>query len=215
VEVRVSRGSAAVVQRVPADRVDWFLQWQREVSAAAEGFAGFRGTDVYPPAEGRGDQWIAVIHFDEADRLKAWLESPQRAQLVGQLRARIGDFELRELSGGFGPWFACVAPEGGAAPPPAWKMALVVLLGLYPTVMVLTLFPGPALRPLGLALSMLIGNALSVAILQWGVMPRLSKLFAKWLTAAPTGQRFLSVGGVLAILGLLAGLVLLFRPLTG
>jgi len=216
VEVRVSRVSAVVVQRVPPDKADWFLEWQRGISAAAEEFGGFRGTDVYPPAvAGQGDEWIAVIHFDEAERLQAWLDSPVRARWVAQLQEKIGNFDLKVLSAGFGPWFACLASQTGGGPPPAWKMALIVLLGLYPTVMALTLFPGPQLAPLGPALSMLLGNALSISILQWAVVPALNKSFARWLLANAPAQRAVSAGGLLVILGLLAALALFFRQATG
>jgi antibiotic biosynthesis monooxygenase (ABM) superfamily enzyme len=50
-------------------------------------------------------------------------------------------------------------------------MALTVLLGLYPTVMLLTLTVGRATRPFRLAAAVLIGNALSVSILQDAVTP--------------------------------------------
>jgi len=98
---------------------------------------------------------------------------------------------------------------------PSWKMALTVLLGLYPTVMVLTLFPGPYTEPLGLALAMLIGNALSVSILQWAVMPVLNSLLAPWLRANSEQRRAYSVGGLFLILFFLAGFALLFRQVTG
>jgi len=215
VEVRVSKVSAVVVQRVPPEKADWFMEWQRGVSAAAEGFGGFRGTDVYPPAAGQGDEWIVAIHFDEAATLTTWLDSPERAQWVARLREEIGSFDLKVLSMGFGPWFACLTPESGATPPPGWKMALIVLLGLYPTVMALTLFPGPYTAPLGLALSMLLGNALSISILQWAVMPFLNKRFSGWLMANGPGRRAVSVAGLFVILGLLAALTLLFRQVTG
>ena len=94
-------------------------------------------------------------------------------------------------------------------------MALTVLLGLYPTVMALTLFPGPYIEPLGLAVAMLIGNALSVSILQWAVMPALNSLLTPWLKANAEKQRALSVGGLFLILVLLTGLALLFRQVTG
>ncbi|EHJ48770.1 hypothetical protein DFW101_2766 [Solidesulfovibrio carbinoliphilus subsp. oakridgensis] len=214
-EVRVSKVSAVVVQRVPPEKADWFLEWQRGVSAAAEAFGGFRGTDVYPPAPGQGDEWIAVIHFDGPEALDAWLGSPVRAEWVEKLKSAIGGFDLKVLSQGFGPWFVCLTPEAGAAPPPSWKMAVIVLLGLYPTVMVLALFPGPFLSPLGLAVSMLVGNALSISILQWLVMPFLNKRFSGWLLANGPGRRLASAGGLAVILGLLAGLAVLFRQVTG
>lgn len=214
-EVRASRASAVVVQRVPAASADWFMEWQRGVTVAAEGFAGYRGTDVYPPADNLRDEWVVVIHFDDEKSLQKWLDSSLRAQWVEKLQAQVGDFELKALPGGFGPWFAGLAHGQEGAPTPSWKMALVVLLGLYPTVMLLTIFPGPYTEPLGLALAMLIGNALSVSILQWCVMPALNIVLAPWLKANSDRQRALSVGGLLLILVLLAGLVLLFRRVTG
>lgn len=214
-DVRVARASAVVSQRVPAGREDWFLAWQRGISAAAEAFDGFRGTDVYPPPAGQGEEWITVIHFEESAQLEAWLASPVRAEWVARLRERIGDFELKEFSRGFGPWFACLRDETGTSAPPGWKMALIVLLGLYPTVMVLSLFPGPFLSPLGLAVSMVIGNAMSIAILQWGVMPLLNAGFAWWLTVGGPAHRRGTLAGLAAIVGLLACLVFFFRALTG
>jgi uncharacterized protein len=215
VEVRASRASAVVVQRVPAASADWFMEWQRGVTGAAEAFAGYRDTDVYPPADNLRDEWVVVIHFDDEKSLQRWLDSSVRAQWVEKLQAHVGNFELKALPGGFGSWFAGLAGGPDRTPPPSWKMALVVLLGLYPTVMVLTLFPGPYTEPLGLALAMLIGNALSVSILQWVVMPALNSLLAPWLKANSEQQRAFSVGGLLLILVLLAGLTLLFRRVTG
>ncbi|WP_428569276.1 MAG: hypothetical protein ACP59X_10845 [Solidesulfovibrio sp. DCME] len=214
-DVRVARASAVVSQRVPAGREDWFLAWQRGIAAAAEAFDGYRGTDVYPPTAGQGEEWFAVIHFDAPGQLDSWLASPVRAQWVDRLRAEIGDFQLKEFSKGFGPWFACLRDEAGGNTPPGWKMALIVLLGLYPTVMVLSLFPGPLLSPLGLAASMLIGNAMSISILQWGVMPLLNAGFAWWMQPSGTAGTRTGVAGVAAIAAILALLVLFFRLLTG
>ena len=64
-------------------------------------------------------------------------------------------------------------------------------------------------------MAMLIGNALSVSILQWAVMPVLNSLLAPWLKANSEKQRAFSVGGLFLILVLLAGLALLFRQVTG
>src|SRR5205807_5818943 len=145
----------------------------------AERFAGYRGTDVYPPADGRDDASVVVLHFDDEKALGQWLDSPARAEWVQKLRARVGDFELQKLPGGFGPWFAGL--RRGPDAPPGWKMVLTVLLGLYPTVVLLSFFPGQYTAPLGLAVSLLIGNALSVSLLQWAVMPPLTALLAPWL----------------------------------
>jgi hypothetical protein len=136
-----------------------------------------------------------------------------RANWVERLRAEIGDFELKSLAGGFSPWFAKVASSADHAPA-GWKMAATVLLGLYPTVMLLTIFVGPYTSPLGLAVAMLIGNALSVAILQWIVMPPLTQMLGKWLESNSGRSKLFATSGLMLILLALAGLTLLFRWVT-
>jgi len=215
VDMRISRATAVVVQQVPEAGVDWFLDWQRGVTGVMEAFPGHQGTEVYPPPGGRGGEWVVVIGFDDEKSLQAWLDSPVRREWVEKLQAKIGTFELKVMPGGFGSWFAGCLGEPGAAATPSWKMAMVVLLGLYPTVMLLTLFPGPFVQPLGMATAMLIGNALSVCLLQWAVMPVLSRLWAPWLAANQGRQWAFSAAGVVAILALLACLAFLFSRITG
>lgn len=214
-DIRVSRASAVVVQRVPAALAEWFLEWQHGVSGAAEGFTGYRGTDVYPPTDHERNEWVVVVHFESEKLLQQWLDSSVRSQWVEKLQAQVGDFELKALPGGFGAWFAGLGQCSPAETPPSWKMALAVLLGLYPTVMLLTLFPGPYTRPFGPAVAMLVGNALSVSILQWAVMPVLTKALAPWLKANSENRKTSSVAGFFLILFLLAVLALLFRQVTG
>jgi antibiotic biosynthesis monooxygenase (ABM) superfamily enzyme len=213
VEVRVCRASAVIVQRVPAAAAEWFLEWQRGVTACAEQFAGYRGTDVYPAANG-DDTSVVVLHFEDEKALGKWLDSPARVEWVQKLRAHVGDFEVQKLPGGFGPWFVGLR-RGPEAPPPGWRMVLTVLLGLYPTVALLSIFPGKYTASLGMAVSLLIGNALSVAMLQWAVMPVLTRLFDRWLHARADKQAGLVFGGVVLIVLLLAGLVILFRQVAG
>jgi len=214
VDMRISKATAVVVQRVADKDVPWFVEWQRGVNQASEAFPGYRGTDVYPPPGGLGGDWVAVVDFEDEHSLRAWLDSPVRRAWVERLKSRVGAFDLKVSPGGFGAWFAGCA-GGQDVPIPGWKIVLVVLLGLYPTVMCLALFPGPSLQPLGLAVSMLVGNALSVSILQWAVMPALNLAAGPWLKANGPGRRIASLAGLGVALALLAGLALLFRQVTG
>ncbi len=52
-DIRGARVSTVVVQRVPADRVQRFLECQRGLTQAAESFPGYQGTELYPPADDR------------------------------------------------------------------------------------------------------------------------------------------------------------------
>lgn len=211
VQVRAAQASSVIVHRVPPGRTEQFLELQRGITEAARTFPGYQTTDVYPPTERQQSEWVVVIHFDGPKSLERWLDSPVRAEWIGKLRKELGDFRLKTLPLGFGAWFASLVNGSEVPLPPSWKIALSVLLALYPTVMVLAIVVGPSLTPLGLALSMLISNALSVSILQWGVTPALRPLLRPWLSANEPGQRVLSVGGVIVILLLLVGMAILFR----
>jgi antibiotic biosynthesis monooxygenase (ABM) superfamily enzyme len=213
VEVRTSRASAVAVQRVAPEAVEQFLQWQRGITAAAETFAGYQGTDIYPPTDGKSEEWVVLLHFTDEPALQQWLRSQLRAQWVEKRPQTLGAFTLKTLPGGFGFWFAgkVHSPE---EVPPSWKMVLTVLLGLYPTVMLLTIFVGPYTSPLGLAVSMLIGNALSVSLLQWTVMPVLTPLLRRWLRANGRANRALSLGVVGLILLLLGAMTFAFHLAT-
>ncbi|MDR3636018.1 MAG: hypothetical protein P4L84_19605 [Isosphaeraceae bacterium] len=211
---QVSRASAVVVQRVPAAAVDWFLEWQEGVTNAAEGFPGYSGTNIFPPTDGQREEWVVIVNFEDDASLNAWLESPVRGEWLKELWEKVGEFDLQRLSGGFGPWFAGASGSRGEGPS-AWKMALTVLLALFPTVMLLTIFVAPYTAPLGLALSMLIGNALSVSILQWGVMPVLTRLLGPWLSATYARQKAVTLAGSFAIFLALGVLVVIFRQVTG
>jgi antibiotic biosynthesis monooxygenase (ABM) superfamily enzyme len=127
----------------------------------------------------------------------------------------MGDFRLKSLPTGFAAWFAGLVNESKGGLPPSWKMALTVLFALYPTVMLLTIVVVPYVSRLGLAVSMLISNALSVSILQWAVMPVLEKLLGPWLRANQERQRAYSLGGLVVLLVLLGGIALLFHLMNG
>lgn len=208
----MSRASAAIVQKVPPTATDWFVKWQRGVSATAEPFDGYQGTDLYPPTGGKGNEWVSVIHFEDNASLEKWIDSPERAEWVERLHAMVGEFELTTMKGGFSDWFAEFAKSGAAVPP--WKMALTVLFALYPTVMLLSIFVVPYTSVLGLAFSMLIGNAISVAVLQWILVPALERPLGSWLKAGAS-QKACTWTGLISLVALLIGMATAFRLMTG
>jgi len=209
------RASSVIVHRVPPEHVERFLAWQQGIIQAASAFPGYHSTDSYPPLTAAQDEWVIVLHFDKAEDQQRWLESPLRAEWLTRRPPEIEDFRLKNLPTGFGPWFATMltAPPAGALP--AWKMMVSVLLGLYPTVMLLNIFVAPHYNSVGLAVSMLIGNALSVAFLQWLVMPVVQAVLGPWLRANRAQEKLKSIGGAILIACFLGGLALLFRQVTG
>jgi antibiotic biosynthesis monooxygenase (ABM) superfamily enzyme len=204
--VRGPRASTVIVHRFPADHADAFLDWLHGITGAAGAFPGYQATEVYPPGGDHDDAWVVIIHFDDEATLGAWLGAPERAAWVARLPHAARDFRIRTMPGGFGSWVAGQAGDGAdAARVPHWKSFLLVLLALYPTVMVLTLFVSPRTAGLGLPLAMLLGNVMSVAILEWGVMPLLNRLLGPWLAAdGRDGRRVSIIGAALVVAAVLA-----------
>ena len=93
-------------------------------------------------------------------------------------------------------------------------MALTVLVALYPTVMFLAIFLAPHTKGLGLAGSMLVGNAASVAMLEWLIMPVVRRILGPWLRGNENTDRALSLRGMVLIVVALAVMTFLFTLVT-
>lgn len=210
--VRGPRASSVFVARHPVEQADEYLAWQREAADLAGTFPGYQATEVYPPPEGE-DEWVAIVHFDDHDTLQAWLDSPERAAWVARLTHPASDFRIHTMPTGFGTWVAGQTASGVRIP--HWKSFLLVLLGLYPVVMLLTLVVSPRTEPLGLALAMLAGNVLSVATLEWVVMPLLNRLLGPWLEASGSAGRRATIVGAAGIVAAIAGMAIGFRLIAG
>ena len=211
-EVRGARASSVIVQRIPPDAAEAFLEWQRGIAAAAAEFPGYQTTEIYPPLAHQ-EEWVVIVHFDDPKTLQAWLESPARAEWTAKLPAGVADFKLKTLSAGLSPWFAGLITDGAAFP--HWKVWLAVLLCLYPIVMLITIFVSPyTTRLFGMALAMLIGNAVSVAIIEWGT-PVYRYVLGWWFRAHGKEGRALSFVGLVLIVGTLALMTFVFSLMTG
>lgn len=211
-DVREARAATMIVHAVPADHVDAFVAWQHAIAEAAAAFPGYQGSELYPPVEG-ADDWVLVIQFDDHAALQAWLDSPVRAERLAQLPAELQEHRLETMPAGFGSWVVDVA--GRRPRVPHWKSFLLVLVGLYPTVMVLSIVVSPRTEPLGLALAVLLGNIASVAFLEWVGMPALNRLLGPWLRAGGHEGRALTAAGLLGIVLALAVMALVFRVAAG
>ena len=124
---------------------------------------------------------------------------------------RFKEFELQRISSPFGSWFAPPDGDEEQPRPPNWKTGLSVLVGLYPTVVLLTLaiseiWPARSLWP-----TLLIGNICSVSLLTWLVMPVVTRALRFWLVPGrQIGQARLDFIGATISIGFLAIAALVF-----
>ncbi|MFE2019835.1 antibiotic biosynthesis monooxygenase [Streptomyces sp. NPDC059499] len=175
--------TVVVTHRVHPGQVDDFLEWQSRMSQEESKFKGFRGTEIFRPIEGLQDEWTTLYRYDNAEHLDAWLTSAKRQEVLAEGK-KFNDFKLRTIDNSFGSWFAFEENGKEARPPSETKTAIAVWVGLYPTVVLLTLALSPLKWPLWLGL--LVGNLLSSFIMSFFTMPYyVNRLLKRWLRPAP------------------------------
>jgi antibiotic biosynthesis monooxygenase (ABM) superfamily enzyme len=191
-----------------------FVAWQARITRAEEKFPGFRGAELFKPVPTVQSDWTAVYRFATQADLQRWLDSPERAALLRE-GEHFQQFKLQRVGGTFGNWFSLGRDGAAAPPPPDWKTALSVEVGLYPTVMVLTIIIAEIWTKAKLWQSALLGTILSVALLTWVVMPVVTRGLRFWLTADPGArQPATDVRGLLVAVGLIAAYGVLFWLVT-
>jgi antibiotic biosynthesis monooxygenase (ABM) superfamily enzyme len=185
-----------------------FVAGEAEIASKAATFPGAEGTLLFP-ADASG-QWMSVLRFRTAHQLMAWLRSHERQEALPQLRAQLtrNFFELPRSA----PFGSTVRTDYGETRiTPAWKTAMLVLLYLYPMVMLLSRFLAPPLHRVGAGtwLTVFLSNVTSVALLQWVLMPGVSRPFRRWLDPVDgAGARISLAGASVVVLGYVAALLL-------
>ena len=197
--------------RVAKDKVEDYLEWRRKVIAAQAHYPGYLATEFFRPHGTFQNEWVDIVRYRSVDDLNRWMESEERQSLLKELDPIVESMHAHPLTGLEG-WFALNREPGAAVSgPPPWKQVLAVLFALYPTVMVLT-FLNPLWRNLPLPESMLIGNFLSVSLLTYLVMPRVSQFLGFWLEAPTRDWKNEVLGLSTVAIGLLL-FVLIFQTL--
>jgi len=152
------------------------------ITASAMTFEGHLGTNVFRPSSPEDNEYRIIFKFNRASNLKIWEESECRRQWLARAESlRLEPDKIRIITG-LETWFTLPAAKR-IVPPPRYKMATVTLLALFPLIQLAnyTLAPLLELLPLPLLLRRLIITAIIVSLMTYVAMPRMTKLFSKWL----------------------------------
>ncbi|MCC7410774.1 MAG: antibiotic biosynthesis monooxygenase [Gammaproteobacteria bacterium] len=152
----------------------------RGITAAAQKFPGHLGVTVFRPASADDPEYRLVFRFDSMDHFRAWEQSPERAKWLAigeQLSPHAAEIEVLT---GLETWFTLPGARG-VAPPPKYKMMLLVMLAIYPLSLLLNLLLGQFLAALAAPLRVLVFTVLLVPCMTYVVMPALTRLLGTWL----------------------------------
>lgn len=188
-----------------------FTAAQGDLTRSSSAFPGYQGTAVFP-ADATG-QWMSVLRFRTAQQLAAWVGSGERQEALPRLRGKLTrDFAELPHNAPFGSTIRI--DQGHTRITPGWKTAMLVLLCLYPTVMVLSTWLSPVLSHLGVgqSLSVFVGNVISIALLQWVLVPAVSRPFGRWLDPIDGASGRISLAGA-TVIAIAYGVLLVVFPL--
>lgn len=152
--------------------------WSAKIHQIEAKFPGFRGVHIQSPND-TGRHWITLLKFDTAKNLERWLQSPERQKILNESASFISSLESHHVISPFGGWFAEAAKAGHL--PPLWKQTMLILLVLFPIVMLELRFLSPLTADLNLSPATFIGNAISVSLISFPMMPIAIRALGWWL----------------------------------
>lgn len=202
--------------RVKPGSEEAFERWESGITEAARAFEGFAGSELLRPVAGVQDDWVVVFRFTGGPALQRWLDSEQRRAWLARGEPLFEQVHVHRVGTGLGGWFpgatAAATATGAPVAPPDYKQAMLVLLALYPTVMLLTLQLAPRLESLPFAANVFLNNVVSVALLQWVLMPPVTRWLGPWLDDREGRLTAVGVVGLIAAYtAMVAGFVALAR----
>lgn len=171
--------TTTVTRRVTPGHEPAYEEILEGLIAAATGFPGHLGVEVFRP-DAPGGEYRTVYRFDSPEHLRAWLDSPERAAWLARAEPHAaGAMQSRYLTG-LESWFTLPA-RPGAPPPPPWKMAILTWVTIFPLITGVVLALDPLLDGFALMPRLATTTAVTVPLMTWVVMPRVTRLLRPWL----------------------------------
>jgi len=174
-----------IITRVKSGKEEAYRAFADRIQRTQQTFPGYIGSFVQPPQHNETG-WTTVLRFQTVRDLNHWLNSPERKALLKESEDLIEGFAAQRVDTSFPGWVPADPATG--KPPNRWKTSGLILLVLFPVIMLELRFLNPVLRAANFppALGTFTGNAISVALTTWPLLPLAIRAFHAWLF--PEGQ---------------------------
>jgi uncharacterized protein len=175
--------ATAIVTDVKPGMEEAYYAWEEKIQIAQSKYPGYRGVYVQPPPPGLPGKWSTLLRFDSPESLNLWFASAERLNLLQEAEQFVEKTHYRKVSNSFPGWVPL--DESTGQPPPSWKTAMLVLLGLFPIVILEMRFFNPILAGMNPTLRSFLSMMVSVCGTTFVTMPFLIKAFRWWLFPEP------------------------------
>ncbi|GAA5442484.1 hypothetical protein Misp06_00658 [Microbulbifer sp. NBRC 101763] len=202
-----------VFERVKPDRIRGYKKWLGKIGEAAESHPGFLGRELLKPIKGLQDDWVIIIRFDSEENLNLWLSSPIHKVLMEEAESFLERVQYKKIGRGFEDWLAHARGIKNSALPPQWKMAMLIILALYPIIMLISIWILPLMENWKSAMSLFVSSLISVSVLTWVAMPIVTRVFSFWLSGGEEVKTKTTIIGASIVVLLYLMAILLFVSL--
>jgi len=172
--------TATVTRRVKPGHEAAYEEFLAGINGAAKAFPGYLGEEVFRPADGAGGEYRIVYRFDSPAHLRTWLGSGERAAWLARAEPHVAGPMRTQYLTGLESWFTLPA-QPGAPPPPPYKMAVLTWVTIFPLITLVVLVSAPLIGPWPLVSRLAVTTLVTVSVMTWVVMPRVTRLLRRWL----------------------------------
>jgi uncharacterized protein len=172
--------TAVISHLVKPGKEQTYEQWLHDISVAAQQFEGHAGVSLVRPVDASYPEYAIILKFDCYQHLKAWLDSPIRQRWIDQVKPLVQHDQKVQVLTGLETWFT-LPGKLVQRPPKRYKMAILSAFAVFAVAQVLGLLMAPALTILPLLGRSFVLTVVTTFILTYVVMPRVTRLFYRWL----------------------------------
>jgi antibiotic biosynthesis monooxygenase (ABM) superfamily enzyme len=171
--------TATVTRRIKPGHEGAYEQFLAGISGAAKEFPGYLGAEVFRPTSGQGGEYRTVYRFDSSAHLRSWLDSHEHAAWLERAEPHVAGPMRTQFLTGLESWFTLPTQPG--APPPRYKMAVLTWVTIFPLITLVVVVSAPLMGSLPLVFRLGVTTLVTVSLMTWVVMPRVTRLLRGWL----------------------------------
>lgn len=206
----MSQVAIVTTRRVDRDRVADYRMWSEKVRACLQRAPGFISAEQLPAIPGQQDFWTQIIRFSDKDHSARWVHSAELAALIKEIEPYTENAEVSAVRIGDNDWLNFgLSTKAGPGAPAKWKQLIAGVMVLYPTVVVVSqLFE--RFVTLSFAVSVLLTNAIAMALVMMVFLPQLSRVLHGWLLPAEPLPVWKTMGVAVLLLAVTGVCLVLF-----
>lgn len=209
----MSEVAIVTTRRVDPDRVADYQVWSEKVRSCLQRAPGFVSAEQLPAIPGQQDFWTQIIRFSDKDHSTQWVRSAELAALIKEIEPYTENTEVSAVRIGDNDWLNFgLSTKAGPGAPAKWKQLIAGVMALYPTVMVVNqVFERFVTLPF--AVSVLLTNAIAMALVMMVFLPQLSRVLHGWLLPAQRLPVSRTIGVAVLLLAVIGACLALFLAL--